>query len=253
MIGAGIPSTRGARPIVVRVVLRLEDLNHLDALIFKLGNHARRACPLARARSGQQHASLVACIDRIASGCRHAIIGGDTDNIDELDTALIQPLHRGVCGPSSDASAQARARRLRPHPQGREDPQTRVGCFEAALAEVRLMYGVQVLVNLRTFALGDAVHRPGAQRSRGVSEKCEPCIDMPVLGGGNRVVAVVVLHVFANQRGNVRTALGGEGAAGAEIVLHVNEDQQLRHVCLLGRGMSYLIRQVKKQYLRRVV
>lgn len=46
---------------------------------------------------------------------------------------------------------------------------------------------------------------------------------MPVLGGDNRVVAVVVvLHVFANQRGNVRTALGGEGAAGAEIVLHVN-------------------------------
>ena len=63
---------------------------------------------------------------------------------------------------------------------------------------------------------------------------------MPVLGGDNRVVAVVVvLHVFANQRGNVRTALGGEGAAGAEIVLHINNNQCLRHVCPLQVGMIF--------------
>ena len=33
------PGYSGCRPIVVRVTLRLENLNHLNALIFKLGNH----------------------------------------------------------------------------------------------------------------------------------------------------------------------------------------------------------------------
>ena len=132
---------------------------------------------------------------------------------------------------------------------------TRVGCLEAALTEVRLdVVGVQVLVNLRAFALGDAVHRPGVHEVRGVRE-VRTRVNMPVLGGNNRVVAVVVvLHIFANQRGNVRTALGGEGAAGAEIVLHVNNNQCLRHVCPLQVGMSFHSDSPgEKQYLRRVV
>ena len=204
----------------------------------------------------KQHASLVACIDRIASGCRHAIIGGDTDNIDELDTALIQPLRQGslraVLGCIRTRLVLAGCDLIL---RGEKTLKTRVGCFEAALAEVRLnVVGVQVLVNLRTFALGDAVHRPGVNVVGGVRE-VRAWIDMPVLGGDNRVVAVVVvLHVFANQRGNVRTALGGEGAAGAEIVLHVNNNQCLRHVCPLQVGMSFHSDSPgEKQYLRRVV
>ena len=116
----------------------------------------------------------------------------------------------------------------------------RVCCLEAALTEVRLdVVGVQVLVNLRAFALRHAVHRPGINVVGGFRE-VRARLNVPVLGGDNRVVAVVVvLYVFANQSGNVRTALGGEGAAGAEIVLHVNNNQCLRHVCPLQVGMSF--------------
>ena len=103
-------------------------------------------------RRGQvnQYASLVSCIDRIASGCRHTIIGRDTNNIDELDTVLIQPLRQGslraslgrvytgfvLAGCDLILGCQ---KALKP----------RVSCLEAALTEVCLnIVGVQILMNL---------------------------------------------------------------------------------------------------------
>ena len=107
---------------------------------------------------------------------------------------------------------------------------TRVRCLEAALTEVRLnVVGVQVLVNLRTLALGHAVHGPGVHEVRGVGE-VRTRIDVPILGGHDCVVAVVVvLHELANERSHLGAARGRQGTALAEVVLHVHNNQCLRH------------------------
>ncbi len=64
----------------------------------------------------------------------------------------------------------------------------------------------------------------------GSSEKCAPGIDMPVLGGHDVVeLAVVGVDVLADGPGELRPALDGQGAAFAEIVLDVDDDQGAGH------------------------
>ena len=113
---------------------------------------------------------------------------------------------------------------------GQQTLETRVCGLVAALTEVRLnVVGVQVLVNLRTLALGHAVHGPGVHEVRGVGE-VRTRIDVPILGSHDSVIAVVVvLHELANERSHFGAARGRQGTALAEVVLHVHNNQCLRH------------------------
>ena len=74
-----------------------------------------------------------------------------------------------------------------------------------------------------------AVLRPAVDEVRIVRE-VSARIDMPVLGCHDVVkLSVVGVNVLADGTGELRPALDGHGAAFAEIVLHVDDDQGAGH------------------------
>ena len=59
-------------------------------------------------------------------------------------------------------------------------------------------------------------------------------VNMPVLGGHNRLVPVVViLNVFANERGDLGSSVGCQRPTGAEIVLNINNNECFCHETIL--------------------
>ena len=59
-------------------------------------------------------------------------------------------------------------------------------------------------------------------------------VNMPVLGGHNRLVPVVViLNVFANERGDLGSPVGCQRPTGAEIVLNINNNECFCHETIL--------------------
>jgi len=101
---------------------------------------------------------------------------------------------------------------------------------ELALLEVGLdVFGVQVRVVLSPAGAGHAVPRPAVLEIGRIGE-VRTRIDVPVLGGNNVVeLAVVGVHELADGAGNIGTAGHGQGAALAEVVLDVNDDQGTGH------------------------
>src|SRR5699024_6239753 len=104
--------------------------------------------------------------------------------------------------------------------------ETGVGGGVGALAEVGLDgVAADVTVHGGTLRPGDAVDGPGVDVV-GVVGEVRARVDVPVLGGHDVGVTVAVgVLVLTDEAGDLIAAVGGEGTAGAEVVLDVDDDE----------------------------
>ena len=155
----------------------------------------------------QQHAGGETRLDGVGGGRHHAVVRGDAHDVDFVDVALAQPVRQRGAG--FVGALEAAVRRRVP-----------------ALGEHGLDGGgVELRVEVGARRADHTVRRPG-RREVGVVGEVLAGIDVEVLGRDDVGVVARGGQIFTDRAGHRLAADHFEGAALAEVVLHVDDEER---------------------------